>query len=365
MIHCVILHLTVLLGCLTATAVAGPPVYQQCPDGLTCGKLAPRDLPGMVYDCAYSHPAKGAPVLGNVYYMHGDDGKRSKAMYRQTMLDAAAAGFAGLSCDQRGYSPGASPFVYAEYSYNKLASDILSLTNAAGFNATFGGKFHLVAHDQGARIAWHSIATKLTRDLLLSFSSLAIPHADVFSNNVMGPNAIVTDQTAEQYLRQITLPNSVQVNDNTIFARSCKIFGFDTIDSCQISYWWYNGAIDDGAMALAPLMPFGNDIAAHINISYAMTKALTQYPLEGVPQTVKVGVVSKFPVFFACGVQDNCDLCEQRVLDQTSQLITSKYTSMMNACGHNLIDERPNRCPVAESQKVIDGILANIRSAYE
>lgn len=125
----------------------------------------------------------------------------------------------------------------------------------------------------------------------------------------------MTDQTAEQYLRQITLPNSVQVNDNTIFARSCKIFGFDTIDSCQISYWWYNGAIDDGAMALAPLMPFGNDIAAHINISYAMTKALTQYPLEGVPQTVKVGVVSKFPVFFACGVQDNCDLCDEPKYD--------------------------------------------------
>ena len=77
--------------------------------------------------------------------------------------------------------------------------------------------------------------------------------------------------------------------------------GFDTIESCQRTFWWYNGAIDDGAMALAPLMPFGSSIASHVNITYEMTKELSQYSLDGVPQTVKVGVVSKFPVFFACG----------------------------------------------------------------
>jgi pimeloyl-ACP methyl ester carboxylesterase len=196
--------LLVIISCLlVTTTVAWPPVYPECPDDLTCGKLTPRDLPGMVYDCAYSHPPQGVDVLGNVYYMHGDDGMRSKAMYRQTMLALATKGFTGLTCDQRGYSPGASPNVYSEYGYNELASDILSLTNAAGFNSSFDGKFHIVAHDQGARVAWHSIALKLTDDLLLSFTSLAIPHADVFSNNVVGPNPNADDQTAEQYLRQI------------------------------------------------------------------------------------------------------------------------------------------------------------------
>lgn len=338
-------------------------LYPECPDGLTCGPLAPGDLPGMIFDCMTA-PSTTGSVLGKVYLMHGDDGMYSKAFWADTMLQLADHGYTSLACDGRGYSPGASPDDPKEYHYDIMADDILSLTNEAGFDTTFGGKFHVVAHDQGARIAWHAIARGLGRKHFLSFSSLSIPHADVFSDNVYGPNADNADQTAEQYLRQLVLVNSTTVNHNAIFSEFCPSLGFDTTLACQRSFWWYNGAVDSGAMAMAPLMPFGKSIASKVNIPYAMVENLTQYPLDGVPQTVKVGTVSLFPVFFACGSEDTCDLCTQNVVTQTSQMITSEFTSVINACGHKLID--PDKCASAtERQKVIDGIINNVQAGTD
>eukprot|EP00466_Bigelowiella_natans_P004869 jgi/Bigna1/143237/aug1.77_g17945 len=343
-----------------AMSTLGTAPYPRCPDGITCSPLSPSDLPGMVFDCASVSSTTGS-VLGNVYLMHGDDGMYAKGMWAETMLQLASSGYSSLACDQRGYSPNASPDDYAAYNYDVLASDILSITNAAGFNASFGGKFHIVAHDQGARIVWHAIAKGPGRDKFLSFSSLSIPHADVFSDNVYGAAADVADQTAEQYLRQLTLPNSTTVNRNTIFSAFCGEFGFTTPESCQKTFWWYNGAVDAGAMAMAPLMPFGSSIASKVNIPFEMVKNLTQYPLDGVPQTVKVGEVAEFPVFFACGSADTCDLCTNKVVQQTAALIKSNFTSAINSCGHKLIN--PSKCPDAsERYKVIDGIIANIVS---
>ena len=357
-----ILSLCTLILCGGGVLVlADGPYPAACPAGLICGKLAPRG-PSMVYDCAYARPPAGTRGVGNIYLMHGDDGMYAKAMWAETMLQLAGEGFTSLACDARGFSPGASPNDPTAYHYDLLAQDILDLTTFEGFNSTFGGKFHIVAHDQGARVAWHSIAKGMTRDLLLSFSSLSIPHADVFSDNVCCDAATVykEDQVAEQYLRQLTLNNSVRVNHNAIFSEFCKELGFDTPESCQPSFWWYNGAIDSGAMAMAPLMPFGDSIASKVNIDYDMVKALTPYPLDGVPQTVKVGPVQKFPVYFACGSADTCDLCSFRVVNQTKAMVQSAFSSTINSCGHKLVSV--DKCGKAERQKVIDGIVANVKA---
>jgi hypothetical protein len=353
--------LTILLISLFTCCTANDP-YPECPAGLVCGRLTPRGLKNMTYDCAYAHSTL-KNTLGNVYLMHGDDGARAKAMWSETMLQLALKGYTSLACDQRGYSPGASPDDYSAYHYDLLATDILALTSAAGFNSSFNGKFHLVAHDQGARIAWHSIAKGMTRNLLLSFSTLSIPHADIFSDNVCcdSSKTDVPDQTALQYFRQLTLPNSVRVNHNTIFNAFCGEFGFNTPEACQKTFWWYNGAVDSGAMAMAPLMDFGNSIASRVNISFEMVRKLTTYPLTGVPQTVKVGAISNFPVFFACGNKDTCDLCTNTVVEQTKNMITSTYTSTISNCGHKLLSK--SKCPQVERQKVIDGIVSNIMSA--
>ena len=92
-----------------------------------------------------------------------------------------------------------------------------------------------------------------------------------------------------------------------------------------------------------------------------MVRKLTTYPLTGVPQTVKVGAISNFPVFFACGNKDTCDLCTNTVVEQTKNMITSTYTSTISNCGHKLLSK--SKCPQVERQKVIDGIVSNIMSA--
>ena len=112
-------------------------------------------------------------------------GKQAKAMFFDTMLQLAALNYSSVSCDARGYSPGASPADNSAYHYDKLAGDIISIVDQMGFAAKFGGKFHLVAHDQGARVSWHSIARGITRPRLLSFTSLSIPHSDVFSDALL------------------------------------------------------------------------------------------------------------------------------------------------------------------------------------
>jgi len=331
-----------------------------------CAMAGPSVSPGhdtvLPHDLTGAMSTPGSSSRGNVYLLHGDDGARSKAMWTETMLQLSARGYNTLACDQRGFSPGASPNRPEAYNYDTLASDIMSITGAAGFGDSFGGRFHAVAHDQGARVVWHSIALGLTRDRLLSFSSLSIPHADVFSSNVCcGDGVEQVDQTAQQYVRQLTLNSSVTVNHNAIFRQFCFTLGFNTTEWCQKTFWWYNGAIDAGAMAVAPLMPFERSIASKIDIPFDMVRQMTPYPLDGVPQTVKVGVVRDFPVFFACGSEDTCDLCEPRVVSQTASMVASAFTSVINECGHALID--PAKCPDQEErQKVINGIVANIEA---
>mmetsp|Transcript_95764 Transcript_95764/g.232829 ORF Transcript_95764/g.232829 Transcript_95764/m.232829 type:complete len:106 (-) Transcript_95764:77-394(-) len=95
-----------------------------------------------------------------------------------------------------------------------------------------------------------------------------------------------------------------------------------------------------------------------INIPYDTVKELTQYPLSGVAQTVKVGVVDEFPVFFACGEKDASDLCNPSVVAQTAKMISSPFTSAINTCGHQLIEM--GGCPADQREKVIGGVVANI-----
>lgn len=229
------------------------------------------------------------------------------------------------------------------------------------FNTSYGGKFHVVAHDQGARVAWHAIAKGTGRKRFLSFSSLSIPHADVFSDKLYGDKSDTTDQTAAQYVRQLVLPNSTTINDNTIYNYVCKGMGYKSPAACQKSFWWYNGAIDSGAMALSPLMPFKHSIAHKINVPYDQVKELTQYPLEGVPQTVKVGIVSEFPVIFACGALDNCDLCTVKVAKETGAMVSSNYIYLiLSSCGHDVLG---STC--SERNKLIDAIVKNVVSASE
>lgn len=294
-----------------------------------------------------------------MYHMHGNTGKGSKGVFFDTMLLLAKLGFSSLSCDGRGYSPHAAPDHYHSYHYDKLASDVFSLINASGLSAPYDNKFHIAAHDQGARVAWHAIALGPIRNHLLSFTSLSIPHSDVFSDALYGPHVDADQQAASQYVRELVMPNSTTVYDDAIFKVICKGEGWMTPASCQRTLFWYNGAIDSGAMALAPMNSWGT-ISKMIGIPENTVRKLTQYPLHGVPQTVKVGNVSEFPVLYACGDEDPSDLCKQVFGDESGKLI-EKYTYLkMAGCGHEVLGCKDYK----QLQKLRDAIIMNIQSVY-
>jgi pimeloyl-ACP methyl ester carboxylesterase len=316
---------------------------------------------GSTFDCAWVEAA--GEDRGHVYHMHGNDGKQAKAMFFETMLQLSALNYSSVACDGRGYSPHASPPDYSAYHYDKLATDIIAIVDKMGFSGKFGGKFHLVTHDQGARVAWHSIAKNITRSRLLSFTSLSIPHSDVFSDALLSDHLDADQQLAAQYVRMLVLPNSTTVQSNTIFNKVCKDYAWATPESCQPSLWWYNGAIDSGAMALTtwdPNAPY-SPVSKFVGLSFTTVQKLTQYPLEGVAQSVRVGRVDEFPVLYACGSTDESDLCKA-AFDTESAALIGKYTYLkVVGCGHHVLG-----CYIDgkyEAQKYIDAIIENIQQA--
>uniref|UniRef100_A0A7S1AB61 Serine aminopeptidase S33 domain-containing protein n=1 Tax=Noctiluca scintillans TaxID=2966 RepID=A0A7S1AB61_NOCSC len=108
-------------------------------------------------------------------------------------------------------------------------------------------------------------------------------------------------------------------------------------------------------MGLAPMEPYG-ELAEYVGIPSAMVENLTQYPLTGVAQTVKVGNVLEFPVFYACGYDDRSDLCKPKFGDQSKALIQDFAYLRVPNCSHKVLD-----CTAA--QEFIDGIITNIQSA--
>jgi pimeloyl-ACP methyl ester carboxylesterase len=330
--------------------------YPACATGFTCGTISPVDKPGLTFDCAW---ITAPDEKGAVLYAHGNDGKLSKGMFFETMSQVASLGYSGLSCDQRGYSPGAAPDDLASYNYDILATDLFSLMDASNLSAPYGGKFHMVAHDQGARVSWHAIAkggsASEGRKRFLSYTSLSIPHSDVFSDALLGPDADYDSQVAQQYVRMLVLPNSTTIYNKQIYNMLCVGEGWTDINTCQKTLWWYNGAIDSGAMGLAPMEPY-DELADEVGIPKAIVENLTQYPLTGVAQTVKVGPVSEFPVFYACGYDDRSDLCKPKFGEESKALIQDFSYLRVPNCSHQVL-------ACSGAQGIIDGIIANIQSS--
>jgi pimeloyl-ACP methyl ester carboxylesterase len=89
-------------------------------------------------------------------------------MYSKLMLTLASSGFFGVACNQRGYSPGASPPLEGSYSYSQLGADVWDVAEAV-LNSS-STKFHLVGHDHGAMLGWTVAASSLGKRRLLSFT---------------------------------------------------------------------------------------------------------------------------------------------------------------------------------------------------
>lgn len=109
-----------------------------------------------------------APVL----LLHGFP--ESSAMWAPVMAALAADGRPCAAPDQRGYSPGARPAEVRAYAHEELVADVFAIAYALGWT-----RFHLVAHDWGAAVAWLAAIARPGR--LLSLTALSIPYCHAFA----------------------------------------------------------------------------------------------------------------------------------------------------------------------------------------
>lgn len=88
-----------------------------------------------------------------------------------------------LAPDQRGYSPGARPQQVSAYTLDKLASDVLALADAAGWQ-----QFDVLGHDWGGAVAWYLASRHADRVRTVSVAST--PHPRAFQEALKGRQAL-------------------------------------------------------------------------------------------------------------------------------------------------------------------------------
>ncbi len=112
--------------------------------------------------------ASGEPVI----LLHGFP--ETSTMWADPMMRLADEGYRCFAPDQRGYSPGARPDRVEAYTYDQLASDVIALADAVGFE-----RFHLIGHDWGSIVGWEVIRSH--PDRVQSWTAMSVPHVDAFT----------------------------------------------------------------------------------------------------------------------------------------------------------------------------------------
>jgi pimeloyl-ACP methyl ester carboxylesterase len=102
-----------------------------------------------------------------VILLHGFP--ETSIMWEPLLDKLSDAGFRVVAFDQRGYSPGARPFMQNDYTQGKLATDVLAVADTVGFKT-----FHIVGHDFGGALAWF-VADRYPQRVI-SLTSLSTPH---------------------------------------------------------------------------------------------------------------------------------------------------------------------------------------------
>lgn len=189
-----------------------------------------------------------------------------------------------MAPDQRGYSPGARPPDVDSYRIDQIASDVIALADALGFQ-----KFHLVGHDWGAACGWTVV--QLFADRVQSWSALSIPHMAAFDD------AKKTD--FEQKLRswymglfqapiipELLLSFTITTNPRLLwqFSTDAEIADYLTVfqesDGCRAAINWYRAnrtlPIQYGDVWLPTLLIWGKHDSAIARAGVEMTKVYMQ-----------------------------------------------------------------------------------------
>lgn len=147
----------------------------------------------LVFDARAAGPADGTPVI----MLHGFP--ETSREWTSEIEAVAAAGYRVIAPDQRGYSAGARPPAVEDYKLPLLVADVLGMADTLGID-----RFHLVAHDWGASVAWAVGASAPER--LLTLNPISVPHLDAFAKVLADPTSC--QPAASSYFDLFTAPDS-------------------------------------------------------------------------------------------------------------------------------------------------------------
>ncbi|HEX2774242.1 MAG TPA: alpha/beta hydrolase, partial [Micromonosporaceae bacterium] len=131
-------------------------------------------------------PAGGEPVL----LLHGFP--QHSGEWDDVVPALHEAGLRTYALDQRGYSPGARPPAVDDYRMAECVADVLAVLDALAVDAV-----HLVGHDWGAFVAWHTAARH--PDRVRTLTAVSVPHPAAMSL------AIATDPDQRERSSYISL----------------------------------------------------------------------------------------------------------------------------------------------------------------
>jgi pimeloyl-ACP methyl ester carboxylesterase len=268
----------------------------------------------MSFRCREAGPESGEPVI----LLHGFP--ETSHMWLPLLERLGDAGYHALAPDQRGYSPRARPEGIENYRYQDIASDVVALADAAGFE-----RFHLVGHDWGAGAGW--AAVELYPERIQSWSALSVPHIGAFGA------AIRDDADQQQRSTYITFFQEPGVAEAALSAN----------DFAALKNVWSASSDEEKAEYLSVFREPG-----------ALTGALNWYRgSQGIDPNAGVtfGEVTT-PTLFIWG---NADTAIGRVgVEAGHKLMKGPYTFIELDAGHWLIQE--------QFERVSDAILTHIQA---
>ena len=383
---------------LTALLLASPAAatYGGCTDGIVCREVQANEL---TFQCRFG--GDDLPGAG-VMLLHGFP--EWSDMYMPLMRELASAGFRSVACNQRGYSPGASPpnvpvvilflrstfsrsamlaamaWIFipilllalhfhndrTDYNYDLLASDVLAVARATNLSGgADDGRFHLVGHDHGAALGWTVAAGARGAAALRSYAALSVPHVDAFSAGLEGPDADLQQVMASQYFTMFVLNHSATLHGNFWYNTMGKTSGdadsgsFADAAAFQKALWWYNGARDAGRMAIPRVMGAG-ELLAHGAFSAAALRGIFggTPTARGTPEARPVGNVS-VPSLFVCGKSDSAILCDRPYSLKTRDFCTAGYKFLDVDCGHDLLACADKKVTATVTAAIVAHVKAN------
>jgi pimeloyl-ACP methyl ester carboxylesterase len=240
--------------------------------------------------------SSGEPVL----LLHGFP--ETSLEWSGLMPVLAAAGYHCLAPDQRGYSPGARPTEVDAYKYEELVADAFAIASE------LGERFHLVAHDWGANIAWLMLQKDPSR--IASYTALAVPHYQVWAK------AVYDDPDMKQYLSML----------NTWMTPGK---GEDYWTASAMKSMWTSKPADLRDATIAHMLEPGT-----------MTAALNWYRASDGHKSV----INDFeawtvdvPTLLIFGSKD----IGQKTVTNTKPLMTGPFRVVQPSGGHFIVDEQP------------------------